>query len=286
MAALHTRMSIRPHSWRVRATRFSSCAWSEMRAVTAIASPPFCLMPSATSSQGPWLRPDIVTLAPASANPSAIARPIPRDEPVTTATFPVRSNSFICSLSVRVGQHAAIGSVLLRPSTAYFARAPRPHWLEGVAVLGAPQGPVAALPGALAHIVADRPAEDAAERVALREMLCRGADDRDEFGFVLHELAGVFRDDDRLAMRNERVVGAVADIGLFRQFRLAAELFCRLGDVLGIVEPGGIERLRHDRHEEFDIVELVLDPRRLIPGERIAGDLDDLVALDDAVMLA
>ena len=163
---------------------------------------------------------------------------------------------------------------------------PRPHRLEGVAVLGAPQRPVLALPGALAHIVADRPAEDAAERVALREMLCLGADDRDEFGFVLHELAGVFRDDDRLAMRNEGVVGAVADIGLFRQFRLAAELFCRLGDVLGIIEAGRIERLRHDRHEEFDVVELVLDPRRLIPGERIAGDLDDLVALDDAVMLA
>src|ERR1700704_4432988 len=52
-------------------------------------------MPSATSSHGPWLRPEIVTLAPASAKLSAIARPMPRDDPVTTATLPLRSNSFI-----------------------------------------------------------------------------------------------------------------------------------------------------------------------------------------------
>ena len=35
-------------------------------------------------------------------------------------------------------------------------------------VLGAPQGAIVGLPGAFAHIVADRPAEDAAERIGLR----------------------------------------------------------------------------------------------------------------------
>src|SRR5258706_15752339 len=52
-------------------------------------------MPPAPSSPGPWLRPEIVTLAPASAKPSAIARPMPRDDPVTIATLPDRSNNFM-----------------------------------------------------------------------------------------------------------------------------------------------------------------------------------------------
>src|SRR3954469_19409066 len=68
-----------------------------MRAVIAIASPPLARMPAATSSQGPWLRAEIATLAPASAKASAIARPMPRDDPVTIATLPVRSKSFIIS---------------------------------------------------------------------------------------------------------------------------------------------------------------------------------------------
>ena len=38
---------------------------------------------------------------------------------------------------------------------------PRTHRLEGVGVLGAPQGAVVGLPGAFAHVVADRPAENA-----------------------------------------------------------------------------------------------------------------------------
>src|SRR5215208_5351319 len=66
-----------------------------MRAVTAIASPPLARMPAATSSHGPWLRAEIATLAPASANASAIARPMPRDDPVTIATLPERSNRFM-----------------------------------------------------------------------------------------------------------------------------------------------------------------------------------------------
>src|SRR6516162_11090862 len=38
---------------------------------------------------------------------------------------------------------------------------PRAHWLEGVGVLGAPQGAVVGLPSAFAHVVTDRPSEDA-----------------------------------------------------------------------------------------------------------------------------
>src|ERR1700749_3842501 len=56
------------------------------------ASPPDLLMPSATSWQASALRLEITTLAPSLASSSAEERPMPRLEPVTTATFPVRSN--------------------------------------------------------------------------------------------------------------------------------------------------------------------------------------------------
>src|SRR6267154_1604181 len=56
------------------------------------ASPPAFLMPSATATQASALRLEITTLAPSLAISSAEERPMPRLEPVMTATFPVRSN--------------------------------------------------------------------------------------------------------------------------------------------------------------------------------------------------
>src|SRR5438445_12556628 len=56
------------------------------------ASPPDLLMPSATSLQASALRLETTTLAPSFASSSAEERPMPRLEPVTTATLPVRSN--------------------------------------------------------------------------------------------------------------------------------------------------------------------------------------------------
>src|SRR4051812_11642530 len=56
------------------------------------ASPPALTMPSATTSQASALRLEITTLAPSLASSSADERPMPRLEPVTTATLPVRSN--------------------------------------------------------------------------------------------------------------------------------------------------------------------------------------------------
>src|SRR3954453_23239056 len=55
-------------------------------------SPPAALMPSATSWQASALREETTTLAPSFARSSAEERPMPRVEPVTTATLPVRSN--------------------------------------------------------------------------------------------------------------------------------------------------------------------------------------------------
>ena len=59
----------------------------EMLHGMTVASPPFCLMPAATSSQASALRLDTTTLAPSTAQCSAIERPMPRLEPVMIATL-------------------------------------------------------------------------------------------------------------------------------------------------------------------------------------------------------
>jgi hypothetical protein len=51
------------------------------------------LIAAATSSQTGAFRDEITTFAPCSASLKAIALPIPREEPVTIATFPARSNN-------------------------------------------------------------------------------------------------------------------------------------------------------------------------------------------------
>ena len=98
-AALPTRMSIGPSRRSVSATRFSSCSLWPTWQGTTIASPApsahASLMPFATSSQTSALRLETTTLAPWPAIASAIARPMPLDEPVITATLPVRSNIFL-----------------------------------------------------------------------------------------------------------------------------------------------------------------------------------------------
>ena len=65
--------------------------WQGMTA----ASPPLARMFSATASHASALRLDTTTLAPCSARRSAMARPMPLLDPVTMATFPVRSNNDI-----------------------------------------------------------------------------------------------------------------------------------------------------------------------------------------------
>src|SRR3954465_3921206 len=85
------------------------------------ASPPPLRMPSATVSQASALRLEITTLAPSLANSSAEERPMPRLEPVITATLPVRSNgvdfmggcSLFCTL---VALFFRLGRASSRPS--------------------------------------------------------------------------------------------------------------------------------------------------------------------------
>src|SRR3569623_11634 len=82
-----------------------------MLAATAIAVPaPYrALISAATASHASCLRLEITTLAPCSASSNADALPLPFDDPVMTATFPVRSNSDI-QLSSTVSAPAKAGA--------------------------------------------------------------------------------------------------------------------------------------------------------------------------------
>src|SRR5436305_12685817 len=61
----------------------------------AASRPRAALIALATRSHASALRLDTTTLAPCSARRRTIASPMPLVEPVTSATFPVRSNSSI-----------------------------------------------------------------------------------------------------------------------------------------------------------------------------------------------
>src|SRR3954454_2270897 len=143
-------MSIPPQCSRVFATRFSSCALSEMRAATAIASPPLARIAAATSSHGSWLRDEITTLAPESAKASAIALPMPREDPVTIATFPVRSNRFIIYLLYERRSAERPLENLVHVTVAERLQRLRPLPCHAAACGG---GPHASVPANLLHVV-------------------------------------------------------------------------------------------------------------------------------------
>src|SRR5438045_2991145 len=69
--------------------------------------PRFASIALTTSSHGPAFRDDTTTFAPCSAMRSTMARPMPRDEPVTTATLPVRLNSVRASSRILLLDFAA-----------------------------------------------------------------------------------------------------------------------------------------------------------------------------------
>src|SRR5215467_9376160 len=95
-----------------------------MLAATAVASPPFALMPFTTSSHAGSLRLETTTLAPCAAICSQIERPMPRLPPVTTATLPVDRTSSKASL--RCQRRIAVAELVVflarpdRPATGHF----------------------------------------------------------------------------------------------------------------------------------------------------------------------
>ncbi len=84
-------------------------------------------------------------------------------------------------------------------------------------------------------------------------MVACAPDYRDQFTFVLHQIGRILRYHDRLAVCDQRVVGAVADIGLRRQVGLLSNLLGDLANVLRIIHAGGVEGRRHDRHQQLHV---------------------------------
>ena len=98
MAALQTSVSILPHCLIVPLISASTSFLRPMLQGMTIASPPAFLIAATTSSQASALRLETTTLAPSAAMISAAERPMPRLEPVMTATWPDRSNGFFMAL--------------------------------------------------------------------------------------------------------------------------------------------------------------------------------------------
>src|SRR5919197_2496466 len=113
--ALLTQMSKPPNSPLVRATRSSIAAGSERSAATASVRRPRASTSEAVRSRSSLPRAATATSAPASANASAIWRPIPLLPPVTTATWPSNLRSKGASGAFgKVGVMAAIEPQLPR----------------------------------------------------------------------------------------------------------------------------------------------------------------------------
>src|SRR5260370_28203789 len=98
VAALLTRMSTTPNRSTVAWMQASACSGSPALAANVATLPPGIV--AASSSRASALRDDSMTLAPAAAYDAAIAAPIPRDAPVTTAVLPWRLTSVIGDLRV------------------------------------------------------------------------------------------------------------------------------------------------------------------------------------------
>src|SRR5690348_3858655 len=92
LPALFTRMLTRPSSLSTFLNAGSSPARCVISTFTASDAPPMAFNSESTRWFFSSFLPNTATEAPASANPSAMPRPIPPFPPVTTATRPARSN--------------------------------------------------------------------------------------------------------------------------------------------------------------------------------------------------
>ena len=89
---------------------------------------------------------------------------------------------------------------------------PWTHRLKRIRILAAPQGPVVALPDALADIVADRVAKHVIQGFSFGDLAALLANDRDQFAFVLHQLRSVLGDNNRLIVGDQGIVGPIPDV--------------------------------------------------------------------------
>src|SRR5262249_3768174 len=136
-----------------------------------------------------------------------------------------------------------------------------PHRLERVGVLGAPQRAVALLPRTLADVVAERVAEHAAERLPLGDVARAAADYGHQLALVLDRPRRILGDDDPLTTGDQRIDGAVADVGLGRRLRGNAVTAGPPVDVGAIVQTRRVEVPGRDGNELREIVRPTVDAR-------------------------
>src|SRR5882762_6136363 len=130
IAALLTRMSIRPNASTARAAIASTLARSATSVRTAIASKPWRFKSAATSAAALASISATTTFAPSLASPSAYALPMPCPPPVTIATFPAkRSAMFRSSMGARSMRRASAHIV---PRDLGAGRAPYPFAPENM----------------------------------------------------------------------------------------------------------------------------------------------------------
>src|SRR5437660_738333 len=92
--ALLNRMSTRPNALRTSSAARSMCSgWVTSAWTGMVSTSKSARIPAAAASDFAVFRPSTAILAPASASPRAMPRPIPPLPPVTIATLPLRSNT-------------------------------------------------------------------------------------------------------------------------------------------------------------------------------------------------
>jgi hypothetical protein len=113
-------------------------------------------------------------------------------------------------------------------------------------------------------------------------MFCLLADDDDEFTLVVDLLRRGRGDHNIFVMGDQRVLRAIADFGTVRDGRHLAALIGGLLEVLQVVQSDAIEGARDQRQLDLDAVKRVRLRGALPFAERLAVDLDDAIAFDDA----
>src|SRR5262249_55453635 len=93
----------------------------------------------------------------------------------------------------------------------------------------------------------------------------------------------VFRDHDVLTLCDKGVVGPVASVRLLWQVRFQADFLGNLTHMLRIVQAGGIECRRDNRHQQLHLRQLQAGWGALPHIERRAAHRDDFFAFDNTV---
>jgi hypothetical protein len=108
------------------------------------------------------------------------------------------------------------------------------------------------------------------------------ADHDDKLAFIMDLLGGDRRDDHVLVMRDQRILGAVTDLGPLRDLRHLAAFVGGFLEVFEVIETHAIKRAGDQRQLDLDLAEDISLRRASPLSEGIAVDRDDAVAFGDA----